>query len=142
MENLRKEAKSLGVKACSKMSKDELISIIGVFKGANIILKMKLSRLLVIIAPYEHFTFSEDAYTIILNFTCKLTTGIVIPRYLGDAAKDYVGHGIFRDKIEYVLIELISLAVNEVREKRGGNIITKANIISVSKNDEDIALIF
>lgn len=60
--------------------------------------------------------------------------------YLGEAANDYVGQGIFRDKIEYVLIELLSLAVNDARQHHR-NIITESNIISVAKNDPDIELI-
>jgi len=141
METLKTEAKSLGVRACNKMSRAELISVIGVFKNAHTILKGRMSSLLTMIAPDEHFMFSRDACTTILNFICKLTKGIVIPRYLGEAAKDYVGQGIFRDKIEYVLIELLSLAVNDAREQKR-NIITDSNIISAAENDPDIALIF
>ena len=100
-----------------------------------------LNTLLKIVAPHEDYRFTPGATHLLSAFARKLSIkSFVIPRYLGEAADEYKGDGIFPDRAEYVLKELIDLAVNHVRDNRS-RVITEDDIMRVAKNDGDIALI-
>jgi len=101
----------------------------------------KFNTLLKIVAPHEDYRFTLGAIHLLSAFARKLSVkSFVIPRYLGEAADEYKGFGIFPDRAEYVLKELIDLAVNHVRDNRS-SVITEDDIMRVAKNDADISLI-
>jgi hypothetical protein len=100
-----------------------------------------LNTLLKIVAQHEDYRFTLGAIHLLSAFARKLSVkSFVIPRYLGEAADEYKGDGIFPDRAEYVLKELIDLAVNHVRDNRS-RVITEDDIMLVAKNDADISLI-
>ena len=97
--------------------------------------------LLKIVAPHEDYRFTPGATHLLSAFARKLSVkSFVIPRYLGEASDEYKGDGIFPDRAEYVLKELIDLAVNHVRDNRS-RVITEDDIMLIAKNDADMSLI-
>ena len=141
---LKREAKNLSVPGYTKMSKSELVSIINIYKSSNRVIHSKIDVMLRIISE-EPFTLTEGAYGRISEFICKLASGVVIPRYLGEAALAHTGLGVmagpYGDRIEYVILELLSLALNHARD-RHSTTITIDDVVRVAINDPDFQIIF
>jgi hypothetical protein len=91
---------------------------------------------------YESYRFTPEAYARLKVFEHKLSLKkTVIPGYLGEAADEYRAVGLFPQKVEYVLRELLDLAINGTRDRKS-NLITKEIIEKVGKDDLDISQIF
>jgi len=160
---LKELAKKRGIKGYSKMRKAELMSSLGIKEEAPVQRKTLVQRVKsvftgpkkstfdkkidtlvneVITQGYEHFKLTPEAYQRLKAFEKKLSLKrTVIPGYLGEAAEEYVGVGLFPNKVEYVLRELLDLVVNGTRD-RGSDLITKEAIERVGKDDLDIKQIF
>jgi hypothetical protein len=91
---------------------------------------------------YESYRFTPEAYARLKVFEHKLSLKkTVIPGYLGEAADEYRAVGLFPQKVEYVLRELLDLAINGTRDRKS-DLITKEIIEKVGKDDLDISQIF
>jgi hypothetical protein len=107
------------------------------------IFQTKIDRLIdVLTQGYESYRFTPEAYARLKVFEHKLSLKkTVIPGYLGEAADEYRAVGLFPQKVEYVLRELLDLAINGTRDKKS-DLITKEMIEKVGKDDLDISQIF
>lgn len=162
VDELKELAKKRGLKGYSKLRKAELMALLGMkehVERKSVIQRVKsailpkpkkaafdkkIDKLVneVITQGYEQYNLTPEAYKCLSIFAKKLALKrTVIPRYLGEAAAEYVGVGLFPNKVEYVLRELLDLSVNATRDK-GTSLITKETIERVAKNDEDINEIF
>jgi hypothetical protein len=158
---LKNLAKKQGLKGYSKLNKSQLLQLLGEAEtkpGVQIPLKTvhrpmkakpktmfekKIDTLVnALTQGYEQFRFTPEAYTRLKAFEKKLSLKkTVIPGYLGEAADEYKGMGIFPDKTEYVLRELLDLSINGTRDRKS-DLITKEMIERVGKDDLDISQIF
>ena len=147
LAELKLAAKNAGLHGYSKYNKNtrhELEALLESVVKPSVVKPSSTSKfntLLKIVAPHEDYRFTLGAIHLLSAFARKLSVkSFVIPRYLGEAADEYKGFGIFPDRAEYVLKELIDLAVNHVRDNRS-SVITEDDIMRVAKNDADISLI-
>lgn len=107
------------------------------------IFQTKIDELIdVLTQGYESYRFTPEAYARLKVFEHKLSLKkTVIPGYLGEAADEYRAVGLFPQKVEYVLRELLDLAINGTRDRKS-DLITKEIIEKVGKDDLDISQIF
>lgn len=166
---LKNLAKQSGIHGYSKLNKDQLIKMLEnagvvekvapkvapkampkavpkVVKPAAVkktVFQTKIDRLVdVLTQGYESYRFTPEAYERLKRFEHKLSLKkTVIPGYLGEAAEEYVPVGLFPKKVEYVLRELLDLAINGTRDRKS-DLITKEMIEKVGKDDLDISQIF
>jgi len=157
---LKNLAKTHHLHGYSKLKKDQLIEMLekaGVLERSapkaapkavpkpikKTIFQTKIDGLIdVLTQGYESYRFTPEAYARLKVFEHKLSLKkTVIPGYLGEAADEYRAVGLFPQKVEYVLRELLDLAINGTRDRKS-NLITKEIIEKVGKDDLDISQIF
>ena len=164
---LKNLAKTHNIHGYSKLNKDQLIKMLekaGVLDKAvpktavkavpkasapktavvkKTVFQAKIDRLIdVLTQGYESYRFTPEAYERLKLFEHKLSLKkTVIPGYLGEAAEEYRAVGLFPKKTEYVLRELLDLAINGTRDRKS-DLITKEIIEKVGKDDLDISQIF
>jgi hypothetical protein len=157
---LKNLAKTHHLHGYSKLKKDQLIEMLekaGVLERSapkaapkaipkpikKTIFQTKIDGLIdVLTQGYESYRFTPEAYARLKVFEHKLSLKkTVIPGYLGEAADEYRAVGLFPQKVEYVLRELLDLAINGTRDRKS-DLITKEIIEKVGKDDLDISQIF
>ena len=107
------------------------------------VFQTKIDRLVDILTQgYESYRFTPEAYERLKVFENRLSLKkTFIPGYLGEAANEYRAVGLFPQKVEYVLRELLDLAISGTRDRKS-DLITKEMIEKVGKDDLDISQIF
>jgi hypothetical protein len=107
------------------------------------VFQTKIDRLVdVLTQGYESYRFTPEAYERLKVFENRLSLKkTFIPGYLGEAADEYRAVGLFPQKVEYVLRELLDLAISGTRDRKS-DLITKEMIEKVGKDDLDISQIF
>lgn len=127
-----------GVKAMPKFAAAPKSSVV-----KKTVFQTKIDRLNdVLTQGYESYRFTPEAYERLKRFEHKLSLKkTIIPGYLGEAAEEYMTVGLFPKKVEYVLRELLDLAINGTRDRKS-DLITKEMIEKVGKDDLDISQIF
>ena len=118
LSTLKRDAKTLGLKGYSTMRRDVLLEALRTYIMTSPAVVEKLKLLLKHKSgPNEEVAFTSGAQNCLAGFVCKLvTTAAVLPGYIGDAAAEYHGKGIFPDKIEYILTDVIDLAASRARD--------------------------
>ena len=135
---LERAAPKTGVKAIPKFAAAPKSSVV-----KKTVFQTKIDRLIdVLTQGYESYRFTPEAYERLKRFEQKLSLKkTIIPGYLGEAAEEYMTVGLFPEKVEYVLRELLDLAINGTRDRKS-DLITKEMIEKVGKDDLDISQIF
>ena len=143
---LERAAPKTGVKAIPKTGVKAMPKFAAAPKSSVVkktVFQTKIDRLIdVLTQGYESYRFTPEAYERLKRFEQKLSLKkTIIPGYLGEAAEEYMTVGLFPEKVEYVLRELLDLAINGTRDRKS-DLITKEMIEKVGKDDLDISQIF